>query len=281
MWFLSFFISHYKRKRNGFRGCKVYIFYGSLSRFPEYHCCIIYRILDRRRDCFHTNHMEKKEIYRRNYSVWSIFSIRDNSKLAGRPTIYRKIFQPLFSTLETPIESVQAGFTLIELIIVIGILGVLVAAVLVLVNPLTQIRRARDAQRKNDLHQIQIALEQYYNDHGSYPVYCDNTTVYSANSQPWISQLTSSYINSLPTDPLNTWGSWTQSTVFVYQYQAKQCTPCSGGSCTSSSYSCSACDNTGQHYVLGAHFENAKDVQINWNFTDYWGGWFINYVVTK
>ena len=36
-------------------------------------------------------------------------------------------------------------------------------------DPLKQLSRARDGQRKSDLSQIQKALELYYQDHNSYP----------------------------------------------------------------------------------------------------------------
>jgi type II secretion system protein G len=59
------------------------------------------------------------------------------------------------------------GFTLIELLIVIAIIGVL--ATLLMVNFIGVRQRARDAQRKSDLRQIQSALEIYRSDNGSYP----------------------------------------------------------------------------------------------------------------
>lgn len=63
--------------------------------------------------------------------------------------------------------TMKKGFTLIELMIVIVILGVLT------VTALTNFRsvqiKSRDARRKNNLRQIATALEYYYNDYGSYP----------------------------------------------------------------------------------------------------------------
>lgn len=60
------------------------------------------------------------------------------------------------------------GFTLVELLVVMAILGIL--AVITLANFSTSQAKARDAQRKSDLKQISIALEAYYADHGAYPV---------------------------------------------------------------------------------------------------------------
>lgn len=60
------------------------------------------------------------------------------------------------------------GFTLIELLVVIGIMAVLTGLAVFNFN---QSRvRARDVQRKNDIKQLQTALELYKNDSGSYPV---------------------------------------------------------------------------------------------------------------
>lgn len=60
------------------------------------------------------------------------------------------------------------GFTLIELLIVVAIIGILAA---LLTNNFVAIReRARDAQRKSDLRQLQSSLELYRSDNGGYPV---------------------------------------------------------------------------------------------------------------
>lgn len=64
------------------------------------------------------------------------------------------------------------AFTLIELLIAIVILGMLV--VMLIGNFNTTLKRGRDAQRKNDLSQIQKALELYYEDNKMYPVFADN-----------------------------------------------------------------------------------------------------------
>lgn len=59
------------------------------------------------------------------------------------------------------------GFTLIELLIVITIIGILAVA---LVPKISQgPARARDVQRKADMHNIASALELHYADHGTYP----------------------------------------------------------------------------------------------------------------
>src|SRR3989344_261652 len=62
------------------------------------------------------------------------------------------------------------GFTLIELIIVIAILGILAVAVLSAINPLEQIRKANDARRKSNAAEFLNGLERYLaTNAGAYP----------------------------------------------------------------------------------------------------------------
>ena len=61
----------------------------------------------------------------------------------------------------------KTGFSLIELLVVISIIGVL-SAVLV-ANFMGMRERARDAQKIQDLYAVKNALRMYYNDHQSYP----------------------------------------------------------------------------------------------------------------
>jgi len=99
----------------------------------------------------------------------------------------------------------NSGFTLIELLITIAVISI-IAAVMV-TNLGGQQKKARDAKRKADLNDIRNALQMYYNDKGQYPPSTIPGGGYYANStdpQPWISDLVSSYIKELPTDPKNT-----------------------------------------------------------------------------
>lgn len=55
----------------------------------------------------------------------------------------------------------EKGFTLIELLIVIAVIGVLIAIVLLAINPLEQLARGRDANRKTAVAQLGRALSAY------------------------------------------------------------------------------------------------------------------------
>lgn len=61
----------------------------------------------------------------------------------------------------------RKGFTLIELLVVIAIIGLLSTIVLVSLNRARA--KSRDAKRKTDLKQIEIALEMYWDHYGTLP----------------------------------------------------------------------------------------------------------------
>lgn len=79
---------------------------------------------------------------------------------------------------------------------VIGVVGVLSAGVIMVINPVKQMQRTRDSQRKADLKQIQTGLELYRADVGSYPanLTCDGTLASGGVT----------YINRVPCDPRST-----------------------------------------------------------------------------
>lgn len=66
-------------------------------------------------------------------------------------------------------RKMRKGFTMIELLIVIAILGILAVAVLSAINPLEQIRRGRDTSSRSDAEQLVNALERFYASKGYFP----------------------------------------------------------------------------------------------------------------
>lgn len=59
------------------------------------------------------------------------------------------------------------GFTLVELLVAVGIIGVLASVSMVSVNSIRV--KARDSKRISDIKQVQNALEAYYSNNGQYP----------------------------------------------------------------------------------------------------------------
>ncbi|MDB5245393.1 MAG: gspG [Parcubacteria group bacterium] len=90
-------------------------------------------------------------------------------------------------------KPVSRGFTLIELLVVIAIIALLSTVVLAALNSARV--KARDATRKSDLAQLQIALEYYYDANKTYPG--APTTLATSD----LAALAPTYIASLPHDP--------------------------------------------------------------------------------
>lgn len=63
----------------------------------------------------------------------------------------------------------KKGFTLMEILIVVAVIGLIAGAVIMLLNPFTQLEKAYDAKRKKDLSLLKKAIEEWYNDKGCYP----------------------------------------------------------------------------------------------------------------
>lgn len=99
--------------------------------------------------------------------------------------------------------AVTAGFTLIEILIVIGIIAILAAIVLVAVNPAQQFKKANDAQRASNVNAILNAVGQYIVDNkGSLPsgITTTDQDLGSAGANICI-KLVPDYIAALPADP--------------------------------------------------------------------------------
>jgi prepilin-type N-terminal cleavage/methylation domain-containing protein len=93
----------------------------------------------------------------------------------------------------------RKGFTLIELIVAIGVLAIFSSFVVAILNPFEQFKKAADSKRKSDLAQIQRALEAYYQDFGSYPQSSSYQIVYNSSALVWGSSW-APYMDVLPKD---------------------------------------------------------------------------------
>ena len=61
------------------------------------------------------------------------------------------------------------GFTLMELLIVIGVLGILAAGLLAAIDPFEQLKKARDTNNRSATIEMLSALTRYYANHGAFP----------------------------------------------------------------------------------------------------------------
>ncbi len=120
----------------------------------------------------------------------------------------------------------QSGFTLLELLIVIVIIGIL--ALLIIPNITSAPKKARDTQRKTDLRATQKALEEYYISNQAYPVSATATDI--TTSLASLSTGTAPALKTIPTDPKN-------SSPYQYLYASTD----------------------GQNYILTGCLENGAD----------------------
>lgn len=162
-------------------------------------------------------------------------------------------FTPPFPYTKDMKKSTSA-FTIIELIAVISIIAVLAAVTIVAYSGVQA--RARDATRRADIGNIVKALEQYYDDYGSYPDPTGTASVistewYSSGDASWGTFGTSlaSIIDATPKDPKGIANANPlNANEFAYAYFT-------GANCGKSS---------GQWYLLVYRFESSA----NEKFTD-------------
>ena len=135
------------------------------------------------------------------------------------------------------------GFTLMELIVVISIIGIL--ATIGTATYTTAQQKSRDARRKQDLGALKSALILYYRDYKEYPPVCSPPScaieyLSSGTSDDWINGLRTYMAGKMPKDPMQTSGDCTTSAnTFCYQVTDDR-----------------------QSFVLFAKLENTKDPEL-------------------
>lgn len=104
----------------------------------------------------------------------------------------------------------KRGFTLIEVLLVVAIIGLLAAIVILAINPGKQLGDSRNSQRKADINTILNAVYQYYVDENELPstVSAAETEICKTNASSCTSLIDLSvlttdekYLTSMPTDP--------------------------------------------------------------------------------
>ena len=89
------------------------------------------------------------------------------------------------------------GFTIIELLITIVVIGILASITIFSYTGIQQ--QARDSRRDSDIVQLKIAIEKYRADTGAYPEVC--TTDGAACVISLLSTPLASYLSPIPHDP--------------------------------------------------------------------------------
>jgi prepilin-type N-terminal cleavage/methylation domain-containing protein len=103
----------------------------------------------------------------------------------------------------------QKGFTLIEILVVIGILAILFTIALVAINPGRQFQQANDTKRRSDVNTVLNAITQYAADNaGNLPMDISTTPqTVSAAGANICTDLVTRYLAGLPSDPTAPGGS--------------------------------------------------------------------------
>lgn len=105
----------------------------------------------------------------------------------------------------------KKGFTLIELLVVIAIIGVLASVVLASLNSARG--KANDAKVKSDFRAIQQALQLYYDDNNTMPVWTNSNCCSGNHTQKFQNMaqdlVDAGYLPSIPQPP---------SSDYIYQY---------------------------------------------------------------
>ena len=109
----------------------------------------------------------------------------------------------MIRTLMNKLRRMDFGFTLIEILVVLGIIAILATIVLIAINPARQFRQAHDTQRVSNINAILNAIGQNLADNkGVVPAEITTSVQHISNiGADLCSVLVPTYIPALPVDP--------------------------------------------------------------------------------
>ncbi len=120
----------------------------------------------------------------------------------------------IFPIVKLPRRKSLLGFTLLEILLVVGIISILAGIVIIAINPGRQLANVRNTERSYDIKQIYNAVDQYYIDYSNYPSditgllteICDTGSATSTHSIDCtglvdLSILVPTYLTAIPRDP--------------------------------------------------------------------------------
>jgi type IV pilus assembly protein PilA len=138
----------------------------------------------------------------------------------------------------------EKGFTIVELLIVIVVIGILALLVITTYSGIQQ--KARNAKRQSDMQALQTQLEAFYSQNGYYPSLTD------MNSQTWLAANMKSLDQEALIDPSNTSSSKTLVAAPVAKSYAYAVSNSAGTSCESD-------DTTCAQYTVTATYEGTDN----------------------
>ena len=94
--------------------------------------------------------------------------------------------------------ALKNGFTIIELLVSIVVIGILITITTVSYNGIQQ--RSRDSERGSDITKIKIAIEKYHAENSSYPDACPDGDDVECPASSLATTLRP-YLESIPNDP--------------------------------------------------------------------------------